>query len=268
MSLQVSPLPASSIPISSIPNFETNAPDLPCPIIRRESIRWTGGAGGMPLSIELVFENPAHRPSRKVIAHLEVAAFGAHLPWKPLTRVQVPPVPPWGRVRVGAAGAASALASLVSLIGPGGPGGLPPAGKDQGLRDFFPLGSSPHFVGNLNVYVTRSQPVERHVGHLVGLRPGCSNLAYFMVGDGRRDRYSFSVGSSDTGWALRLQGVEWDSPVEINHAMIPLCIQPPSRAQSGRVSVLVHRGSTGQKVPVEFCLEARAPGPKCYSFPG
>jgi hypothetical protein len=136
------------------------------------------------------------------------------------------------------------------------------------FQDFFPHGAAPHFVGNLNVYVTRSQPVERHLGHLVGLRPGRQNLACFMVGDGKKDRYTFSIGQSDPGWDLRLQGVEWDTPAEFDSAMVLLSIQPPHRVQSGHVSVLVQRGSTGQKVPVEFCLEAFAAGGKCYSFPG
>jgi hypothetical protein len=263
MSVQLSPLPESSISL-----LRPSGPDLPCPIIRRESIHWTGGANRTPIRIQLDFENPEHRPSRMVSAHVEVASFGAFLTWKPLTTVQVPPVPPWGRVRIATAGGDKALPTLASLTIPSLARGLFRTGTLKSFPDFFSRGSSPHFVGNLNVYVTRTQLVERHVGHAVGLRPGCQNLACFMVGDGRRDRYTFTIGQSDPGWDLRLQGVEWDTPVEIESAMILLGIEPPRRAQSGHVSVLVHRGSTGQKVPVEFCLETHAAGAKCYSFPG
>ena len=263
MSVELSPLPESSISL-----LRPSAPDLPCPVIRRESIRWTGGAYGTPIRIELDFENPEHRPSRIVSAHLEVASFGAFLPWKPLTTVQVPPVPPWGRVRVATAGGDAARPLLAGLMVPTITRRLFRTASPLNFQDFFPRGSSPHFVGNLNVYVTRSQPVERHRGHLVGLRPGRQNLACFMVGDGKKDRYTFSIGQVEPGWDLRLQGVEWDSPVEFDSAMVLLSMKPPHRAQSGNLSVLVQRGSTGQKVPVEFCVETFAVGGKCYSFPG
>lgn len=68
------------------------------PLIRREGIDWSGGVDGKPLSIRLCFENPAYVATSPSVAHVGVAAFGAFLPWRPLTTVSVPSLPPGGRI--------------------------------------------------------------------------------------------------------------------------------------------------------------------------
>jgi hypothetical protein len=239
------------------------APDRlpPVPVIHREGIRWRGGAGGAPLAVELCFENPARVPSAPAEARVEVGAFGAFLPWRPLTAVAVPSIPPGGRVVVTAEAA----------------GELPPAppraggwrGRTRGFLDLLTLLhrrglEAPHFVGNLNVFVARSRPVERHLQRAVGLQAGRPNLTMFCVGDGEPDSYAFRL-DAEPGWEVEIAPVAWDEPVEAASLSVCAVLRPPAEARSGRVAIHVRRGSTGVEVPVEFELEARAPGPKCYT---
>jgi hypothetical protein len=228
----------------------------PLPRLRRHGIRWFGGVGS-PLRLELEFENPDRLPSAPAMARVEVAPFGAFLPWKPLTRVEVPPIAPGGRQVVTETldGDARLPPPPVSMLS-----GL--LASIQGLP--LPAGS-PHFVGNLNVFVSRGRPVERHLQRAIGLRRDRANIALFSVGDGRDDGYTFSP-QADPGWELEIPGVEWDRPRKIRLETLPLSITPPARAESGKVSVLVTRASTRETVPVEFELEASSAGSKCYFF--
>jgi len=231
----------------------TSAP--PDPVIRREGIRWTGGANGVPLRIALAFENPSDRPSAEAIARVDVAPFGAFLDWSPLTRVTVPSVPP-GKRRV----------LTATLAGDALPRSSPFQARSMAFRlRRMSQTSGVHFVGNLNVYVNREAPVERHVQQAVGLRPDVDNFAMFCIGDGRPDEYTFSIGSAEPGWDVGILGVAWDAPVGISSSVIPLRIRPAPRAESGGVSVLIRRGSTRQVVPVEFELDVAARS-KCFFF--
>lgn len=230
---------------------------LPDPVIRRKDIRWTGGMNGKPLRLELAFENPSRLLSAAAVAGVDVAPFGAFLRWSPLARVAVPSVPPGGR-RV----LTATLAGDAELPRPPVLQGFPFAPADLLMRA---MTAGAHFAGNLNVYVRRAAPVERHVQGAVGLRPDRDNLAMFCVGDGKPDRYTFSIGSAEPGWEVEIPGVTWGAPVEIASQVIPLCIRPAPRAESGGVSVLVGRESTRQVVPVEFELDVAARS-KCFFF--
>ena len=228
----------------------------PLPRIRRPGIRWTGGAGS-PLILALEFENPDALLSAPARVLVEVAPFGAFLPWRPMARVEVPPIAPGGR-RV-----------VTETLDGDAPLPPPPADMFSGLLasiQGLPLPSgSAHFVGNLNVFVSRGKPVERHLQRAVGLRRGVPNYALFCVGDGRDDRYRFSP-QADPGWQLEIAGVAWGRSRKIRSELLPLSITPPPAAESGKVSVLVTRGSTLETVPVEFELEASSAGAKCYFF--
>jgi hypothetical protein len=232
----------------------------PLPRIRRRGIRWSGGAGS-PLILALEFENPDALPSAPSTVRVDVAPFGVFLPWNPLARVEVPPIAPGGR-RV-----------VTETLDGDEPLPPPPASMFSGLLAAIqglplPSGSAhsaAHFVGNLNVFVSRGQPVERHLQQAVGLRRGVPNFALFCVGDDRDDRYTFSP-QADPGWELKIAGVEWGRPRKIRSEILPLSITPPPAAESGKVSVLVTRGSTLETVPVEFELEAGSGGSKCYFF--
>jgi hypothetical protein len=248
----------------------------PLPVLRADAIEWRGGAGGEPLTVQLGFANSAPVPSSPATARIEVARFGAFVPTAPLVTVAVPSLPPNRRRVVTALVDASdlppwAFAAPLPAIPPL-PGGMA-AGRlawffvmleeQGGMR----LGSkSVHMVGNLNVFVTRSRPVERHVQRAIGLRAGAWNLAMFCVGDGRPDEYTFSVGACEPGWDLKLFDAAWDQPIELASRSLLLAIRTAPRAASGRASVLVHRRSTEQTVPVEFDLEVQAAGAKCYTF--
>jgi hypothetical protein len=234
---------------------------LPRPLIRREGIGWTGGVGEAPLRLELTFENPAPLPSAPATASVEVAAFGAFVPWRPLARIAVPAIPPRGRRIV--------TATLSADTGGGEPVAptiAPAAWGWLQLQSKLKSGTAVHFVGNLNVFVSRHQPVERHVQRAIGLRPGCENFALFCLGDGKPDTYTFSIGSIESGWDATLLVHRWDAPLTTGLASIPLSIRPPEWAGSGGISILVRRESTAQTVPIEFELEAGVSGSKCYVF--
>lgn len=256
------PLLVSKVENPSIRAFSPGT-FLVYPSIRREDIRWTGGAGREPLRFELIFENRASRPSAPVTARVEVAPFGAFLPWRPLVKVAVPPIPPGGRrVVTETVGGDAPLPPLPATA----PGTRLQAGAIQGLAGLLSSRNLPHFVGNLNVYVSGRRPVERHLQRAVGLRPACDNIAVFCVGDGKLDGYTFSVRNCQPGWEASLPGVSWNSAVPISFAYLALSIRPPSTAESGTLSVQVRRESTGQTVDVEFELEAGAVGSRCYVF--
>lgn len=223
------------------------------PVILREGISWTGGTAKSALRLQLTFANPASRPSDPTMARVEVAPFGAFVPWRPLARVSVPGLPPGGsRVVTATADGDARL--------PRAPLGIPSLVKSL---LFESANHSVHFVGNLNVFVSRSAPVERHMNHAIGLRSGHRNIAFFCVGDGTPEAYSFSIGRCEPGWEMELTGVEWEVPVHLSTTMIGLGITPRRGADSGGASVIVERHSTGQKVPVEFEMEAAASA-KCY----
>jgi hypothetical protein len=237
------------------------------PLIRRDGIFWTEGAEGRSLQLSLTFHNPGSRPTVPAVARVQVAEFGAFLPWKPLTRVAVPSVPPGGRRVVTATAADDALppspTKVPILEGTGV--AVRPFLRRSSILHWLTEARDAHFVGNLNVFVTRRAPVERHFHRAVGLMPDRNNMAMFLVGDGRRDHYTFS-GKTEPGWEVEMPDVPWGQPVAITRDSLLLRIRPPARAESGRVSICVHRQSTAETVPIEFELEARASGAKCYFF--
>jgi hypothetical protein len=238
---------------TTLPSWSLAPPD---PVIRREDIRWTGGANGVPLRIALAFENPSDRPSAEAIARVDVAPFGAFLDWSPLTRVTVPSVSPGKRRVLTATLAGDALPP---------PPALAAFSWASAVSRMSKMALDAHFVGNLNVFVSRAAPVERHVQRAVGLRPGRDNLALFCVGDGKADAYTFSIGSAEPGWDVEILGIAWGAPVQISSGVLALRIRPGPNAESGGVSVLVERGSTRQVVPVEFELDVAARS-KCFFF--
>lgn len=230
------------------------------PVILREGISWSGGSGKRALRLELTFDNPGIEPSAPTTARVEVAPFGAFLSWSPLTRVVVPGLPPGGRRLVTATAAGDAPLPRTPQRLSRAPGGF-----GRLTRMLLDSDRSVHFVGNLNVYVTDSAPVERHMQRAVGLKAGSRNIALFCVGDRRPDNYTFDIGHQEPGWEMELGGVDWGTTVRFATNMIGLVVTPPRGADSGRASVIVERQSTGQRVPVEFELEA-APTARCFYF--
>lgn len=254
------------------------------PCIRRSGIAWTGGVHGRPLQVELTFENPDIRPTRPTRAIVQIAEFGAFVPWQPLTAVDVPIIPPGGRriVRTAVDGGdfdrslqgprfpsdpqpgapwvparRSFLGSVRSFLGLLSRFGSRSADPGARVRDL-------HMVGNLNVFVSGSRPVERHLRRAIGLRPNVTNCAAFRVGDGARDTYTFGYDAQPDTWEVQIDLAPWGEPVRCEHAWLTLLMVPPANADEGRVTVWVERGSTGQRVPVEFELSAKPSAPQCY----
>jgi hypothetical protein len=233
------------------------------PQIQRQGIRWSGGVGRRNLVIELDFENRSAETTCASSASVQIARFGAFVPWSPLTAVHVPPIPPEGHRTVTAIvdpddargmdvpGLGARSASIAPRRGPLG------ALWRRLVAAAMGEATDTHFVGNLNVLVGGSKPVERHVTRLK-LDRQRTNLAVFHVGDGRLDEYTFSFEAGAPGWTVEIHGVEWGIPVVIASSSLTLLLEAPAKVECDRVTLWVTRASTAQRVPVEFELGAAA----------
>ena len=239
------------------------APSLAIPTIRRTGIQWTGGLAGHPLAIQLTFENRTPRATRPSVATVQLAPFGAFVPWQPLTSVAVPSIPPGGRTLV-----------KTAVGGDDYDRRLAPSQLLWRARDAFPdwgpqqdgSGRPTHLVGNLNVFVDRGEPVERHFNRSIGLVPGADNIAMFFVGDGKTDHYTFRYLAEPESWDVEITSVPWNEPVFFDSESLLLQIRPPAEARQGRLTLWVERRSTGQRVPIEFELSTEAPPAECLRF--
>ena len=257
------------------------------PVIQPGGIRWTGGDGRKPLRIALDFENPRDEPTRPVSADLQVADFGAFRPWQPLTTVAVPSIPPRARREVATtANASPDPATSQQLLDVLRARNIPDSararfqrflGQNLMMQSFLELQmelrseQDVHFVGNINVFVDKGRPVERHVRQQIGLRPGCRNYSAFFVGNGVPDTYTFDIRACEPGWRVELQGaaqtgeaVVLHRPMNLARAMVHACITPRNKAESGGVVIEVKRASCKSTALVEFELETTNLGSKCY----
>ena len=237
------------------------------PVIHRRGIRWSGGAGSSRLRIALDFENPGLVPSRPASAAVEWAPFGAFLPWRSLTNVEIPeidgagirtvtaevPAPRAGRSGSGGGAAdlrAAVTRSLADQREPGRPT-LPDLPVRAELR-------TAHWMGSLRVIATPDRSVERHLSRAVGLLTGAPNEAAFALGDGRPDAYSFLADTPSAQWRVYLSHAgrtiapaEW---IQLRSARIRVEILPPPRIGWGKILVHVTRHSTRELKVVEFDL--------------
>jgi hypothetical protein len=192
------------------------------------------------VSIQVVFWNRSVTTSQPTTGVLQVAPFGAFVPWQPLTTVRVPALGPGQAFQFRTEAARETptplgkpervsppqfLAALVS--GPrkapaSSAGGLwgrlfsrrtrrqqAHAGTGTTVQlalpaDLFDLmgRTNPYWAGNLNVFVG-GKPVERHLAQALRIYPGRVNLAMFIVGSGR-DAYSFRLYSEGASWDATL----------------------------------------------------------------
>jgi hypothetical protein len=219
----------------------------------RDGIRWSGGRGDRPLVLALAFDNPEDRPTAPTTARVQVAPFGVFQTWKALTEIEVPAIAPRDR-------------EIVTGIAPSG--GLP---RVMEARDGEERILDVHYVGNINVFVTRDAAVERHVRRTIGLRAGRENVSRFFVGNGEPDSYTFSLEACETGWDLSLARgddggapIRLGKPVVIAREFLTALVRPPAGSETGRIAVAVERGSTGESATVEFELETTRLGSKCY----
>ena len=215
------------------------------PVVRRETLTWSGGSGDTPLCVALDAENPSDRPSRPVEASLLVAPFGAFLRGARLGSVTIPLLPPGGRAHVEQAFPGAVL--------PPAPDGLLPL-----------LGNERHFAGNLELWMEGRPHVERHRARLQVLRPGVTSFAYAGVHAAEGESLAFSWTSSGLDWAVELDYAgrrplvpgDW-VPARTGTSTLFVAIRPPLDSDGhGGVSIEVTRRSDGRSVPVEFELEA------------
>ena len=229
------------------------------PMIYAQGINWRGGAGGRPLVLELTFHNPHAEPTRRTQATLRQAEFGAFQAWRPVGHLEVPAIEPGGSITLALGGTLTRHVDMDQL-------GRWAHEVRRGARlaGAVPLHEAVHFVGNLDLLIGSQRSVERHWGHLAGLRPGCRNVAFFKVGDGRRDVYTFRVADRESTWevVLATQGradLEEGAPLSITRDVIQVGITPPAYATTGNVVVVAHRSSTDELGVVEFTLDRGEP---------
>jgi hypothetical protein len=202
------------------------------------------------------------------VARIDAADFGVFRPWRVLTTMWVPPIPPRKSVVLDESVRAALLRDLRS-----------PTLWVEKSEDV-------HYVGNINVFLGRECEVERHLRRAVGLRPGAANVSMFFVGDGAVDVYTFSVEACEPRWDVQLasahRSVEvvrrivrgepvppedrlvLDLPHPLMHGCVNARITPPPKAESGRIVVAVTRGTTGRTAFVEFELETSRLETRCH----
>ena len=254
--------------------------DAILPETSREGIRWSGGIGGRPLEVAIDFRNPGPTFSEPASARIDIAPFGAFVPGELLATAAVPSLPPGGVWTFRTAVASGDLPAWTRTprVRPSVPtrsarpsrSSRRPASFWSRLwsDDSLPLVEGVHFVGNLNIFVTARQPVERHMTRAVKLRAGAANLGRFVVGNGKPADYTFHPAVCEPGWRMDLHPYGWDKMVNIRHGAATLVIVPPPKAESGKAAVRVERVGSWRKSStlVEFELEVGASGSKCYSF--
>src|SRR6266850_8597758 len=101
------------------------------PTITREGIRWRVVGSDLEISIDL--HNGSDKPVEDGHLVIEVASFGAFVPFEPLTRIAVPGLPPGGR---------RTFTAVVS--------------GDRLPRPEFQRSTRSWWAGNLNVYFDRN----------------------------------------------------------------------------------------------------------------
>jgi hypothetical protein len=251
--------------------------------------------------IQITLRNRGEEWSAPTQAVVSAAPLGAFVRWQPLATLQVPALPPRGRVTLVLD--ATALPST-GRRGPVGPGKLGIATDAQEPRRPRPgvgalwqallsrfgsrvaaagaaapwLPADPndmsdleriHWAGNLNVFVGNVS-VERHQAMQVRVIPGRTNFATFVVGDSP-DEYAFDIaGAGD--WPVELLAYDpQPEPIQLgtwvefpDTRMLHLLLEPPLGCGAGHLDVHVRQRSTGREAVVEFGFDPHAVGPGCY----
>lgn len=254
----------------------------------RKDLEFRFNADGM-VDVALRVTNPGPGVSPPRRGRIEVAAFGAFLPWEPLTVFRVPRLRPRQstlvELRVRRTPAAGGLPpepprepkSALPLVARA-PGTIWDLLKSAmtafgGLERCAP--GAPIFAGNLNVHIGTAS-VERHLSGALRVYPGRINVAVFEVGR-RGDAYRFEVRSSDPSWEASLhhfygRAGELESEImsgewyDRNGGLaVILAVKPPDECRRGAIEVHVEQRSSGRIAVVEFDLDQKALGAGCYT---
>jgi hypothetical protein len=254
------------------------------------------------VAIRIRVTNTSDAPSPPRAVVLRAAPFGAFVPWQPLTTLPVPTLRP-GQVyylRTAAVPVrpqplgspdrlpprklltALDLGDLPPEPAPQKDTGKPRPGSPRMPADLMEvlLQETPHWVGNLNVLVGKTD-VERHRARALRVYPGRVNLAWFVVGSGGGDAYAFRLDGPGTRWDAKLYDMTARESlvlnVDENAAIAPeqwipwdgsrvmlLALRAPRDCTAGTLEVQVTQQSTRRKAVVEFSLDPGAAGKGCY----
>ena len=236
--------------------------------------------GTVDISLHVTNPGPGMSPPRR--GRVEVAAFGAFLPWQPLTTFRVPRLRPGESTFVKLRVPRTALGGDLPPEPPREPKFiLPLVARQAGVTGAFRAlmkrltgmaddSTATRLAGNLNVHIGKTS-VERHLSGALRLYAGVMNMAFFYVGTGD-DEYRFEVRADDPTWqpSLRHQDMrreiiagEWYS-LSVG-LPVTLAVSPPPECRRGGVEVHVEQRSSGRIAVVEFDLDQKALGAGCYT---
>ncbi|MHC4305895.1 MAG: hypothetical protein ACYSW2_15660, partial [Planctomycetota bacterium] len=173
------------------------------------------------VTIEFSVRNAGTKRSSPTEALIQAAPLGAFVAWRELGPVAVPALEPGQEV---------VLRARATSDPPPPPTGARPQRierarlrtarelydrrRPEPVSDPVSLGTLPadplralrlgsvHWAGNLNIFVGTAA-TERHMAMALRVRPGCLNMAMFMVGTGS-DAYRFHLEGEAAAWDARL----------------------------------------------------------------
>ncbi len=277
--------------------------------VSREGITWQNVAPDR-VRIDVTVTNASLERSRRTVLRLQAAPFGVFLPWQDLTVLAVPPLGP-GESTTLSAEVSSPPAEPLGRFDQVPPERLltalemsdeeerkadsslfnrrrterarPSRARRPGAGNLLPpdlLGlvgqTGLHWAGNFNILLG-TEAVERHMAQAVRIYPGRTNLALFIVGSAKQEKYSFQLqgdGAEEWGTQLAFMGNSGCADCETiplsqwvqcgRCTPIMLAMLPPESCERGEIQVHVQQRSTGKTALVEFSLDATAAGPGCY----
>ncbi len=214
----------------SLAGAESSAGNFP--YLERRDISFHNSAPDR-VSISVTLRNPSVRCTEPTSLTLQAAPFGAFVPWRDLTTLDVRSLQPGETITL----ETEAFTPKTQVLGDFSQ--VPPAklvtalaGDDDAERrptsnpimdlvrgwrnrtaskndlptDPLAMLCRPgvHWAGNLNVLMN-GVAVERHMAQALRIYPGRTNLAMFFVGsDSVHSDYSFELGGTATGWDCML----------------------------------------------------------------
>src|SRR5262245_51241199 len=205
---------------SLAPRPELDPHAVPTLQFSRKDLEFRFDADGM-VDISLHVTNPGAGMSPPRRGRIEVAAFGAFLPWEPLTTFKVPRLRPGESTLIKLRVPRMALGGELPPEPPREPKPvLPLIARAPGtIEDLLTSAMSafrgverrepgaPIFAGNLNVHIGKTS-VERHLSGALRVYPGRINVAEFNVGHEKAE-YRFELRGDDMNWQASLHQLWW-----------------------------------------------------------
>ena len=286
--------PTTTRPTTTRP-ATTQAPARTELVVEREDIRFGQEAPGR-VWLEVEVHNRGGRVSDPDVLRVNEAPFGAHVASRPVAKLEVPPVPPGGSVRVGAtfdedgtgrlrpldagAGGVTDPASLLDVLSQEAWRRLamprPLLAMPRPLDDMAPLQrilarilgrENVAWAGNFDVHIGGCE-AERHISSAIRLVSGMENIALFQVGD-RAEAFVFDLQGPAGAWEATLSLAGASVPLGVPLDLRPctwvmLSVSPPAEASQGLLAVGVTRHETGKRALVEFGFGVETIPPGCF----